>query len=78
MSSTCLKTYSRPAYSLRRVYLSPIFLIFEKFLFDLLIIMTRVWKVVFAALQNVLNMHVKIAGDKHRTKITKPNECEGT
>lgn len=54
------------------------FLIFVKFLFELVIIMTRVWKVVFVPLLNVLNMHVKIAWDRHRRKITKPNEFEGT
>lgn len=75
MGSTHLKTHAGPSYSLS---VSPIFLIFVKFLFDHLIIMTRVWKVFFVTLQNVLNMHVKIAWDKHGKKITKPNECEGT
>jgi len=42
VSSTNLKANLVPTYSLRRDFVSPVFLIFLQFLFDLLIIISRV------------------------------------
>lgn len=78
VSSIGLKANPVPPYSLRRAFVSPVFLIFVQFLFDLLIIITRVQKVFFVTIQNVLDMLVKIIWGKHRRKNTKPNEWEGT